>query len=1331
MACRTAARAFPTTEVRSTTPVQPHHTTGPHMKRITCLYSVIVAGFLLAAFIVSVLVLAPTKKAIASPGRSIPSGPQGVIETDGTLDSTFDAGNFTNGLVLASAFQSDGKLLIAGQFTQVHGTARFGIARLNTDGTLDASFDPGTGSDLGVGGVAVQPDGKILIWKFFHLFNGDSGLASLVRLNSDGSTDSSFAVGHNLGGNTAFNVSEVFSVLLQADGKIVVGGQFSFVITPTGNVNRSRVARFNSDGSFDPTFDPGAGAVSNLGEENTFVFNAASQSIGSNAGKVIIQGAFDLFDNHPASGMARLNTDGSFDSTFNAGTAANGFSVFGVLVQSDDRPVVYGAFDSFNGTSCSDIVRLNTDGSVDSGFQTAAFKWYGNTATIFGAALQPDGKLVVGGDFYSLGDVTTNNVVRLNADGTQDATFSATGGGPSGENVSTVAVRPSDGKIFFGGNFSTYGSEVRDNVALANPDGTVDNSFAGGGGATDYNPNIWSMVVQPDGKILLTGYFNSVNGVPHNNILRLNPDATIDSSFNANTNRSTRGLLLQPDGKILISGNFGEVNGVPRSRIARLNSDGTLDPSFDPGIGPNRIVRALAEDSAGNVYAGGDFNSFNGLAQTGIVKLNSTGALDPVFNQGGGGATSGFVSAITPPDETGHLVFGGSFSVYNGTSAHRIARIDTTTGALDPTFNSGSGFSGTVYALQTTPDGKYYAGGNFTSFNGHTRRLVARLNNDGTLDLPFADTGMEGIIHSLAVQNGKVYAGGDNFFASLQSIMVRLTSGGVLDPTFNTGKGFDILPQYSYGQFIPQISALAVQLDGKLLVGGIFNRYNGTPRICLARLTGPLTPPSPTPSPSPSASPTPPAQALNLSTRMLVQTGENVGIGGLIITGTAPKHVVVRGIGPSLSGVPNPLADPVLELHGPDGFVTITNDNWQDPPGPPAGSCQNTGLPPVDDLEAAICVTLDPGPYTAIVKGKNDGTGIGLVEVYDIDPAASSKLANISTRARVNTGNDIVIAGFILGSSTSNDNVILRGIGPSLASGGVSNPLANPTLELRDGDGTVVRSDNNWQDDPTQAAIIMAAGLAPTNNLESAIAASLVPGPYTALLSGVSSGTGLGLVEVYDLATSGPLPSPGPSGTPATPTPGPTPSPALCTENWDSVIAPALPPGWVATNPDPGDGTMWVTTTTNPESPPNAVHITGQDGISEKVLDRMGVTITSTLATMSFRNNFNTEFSDGTCNDGYTLEVSSPNISNGEFLNIIDSHVGGSFVTGGYTCQSPQGRSLWAGNSNGYIDTVINMGPNLVGQTIVLRFHMVTDELSVAAPGVWIDNISITGATCP
>jgi hypothetical protein len=252
---------------------------------------------------------------------------------------------------------------------------------------------------------------------------------------------------------------------------------------------------------------------------------------------------------------------------------------------------------------------------------------------------------------------------------------------------------------------------------------------------------------------------------------------------------------------------------------------------------------------------------------------------------------------------------------------------------------------------------------------------------------------------------------------------------------------------------------------------------------------------------------------------MRVDTGDNAGIGGFIITGSVPKHVVVRAIGPSLTrfgfSPAEVLADPILEIHGPGNFGIITNNDWKDSQ---QAQIQADGLAPTNDLESAIDATLPPGNYTAIVRG-NSGTppaGIALVEVYDLNTAVASKLANLSTRALVGTGGNVVIAGFILGNNAGDDRIIVRGLGPSLSTFGVPNPLPDPTLELRDGNGALLRANNDWQDDAAQAAQITAAGLAPSNTKESAIAATLPPGLYTAILAGLNNGTGVGLVEVYD-----------------------------------------------------------------------------------------------------------------------------------------------------------------------------------------------------------------------
>jgi hypothetical protein len=256
---------------------------------------------------------------------------------------------------------------------------------------------------------------------------------------------------------------------------------------------------------------------------------------------------------------------------------------------------------------------------------------------------------------------------------------------------------------------------------------------------------------------------------------------------------------------------------------------------------------------------------------------------------------------------------------------------------------------------------------------------------------------------------------------------------------------------------------------------------------------------------------------LNISTRLLVQTGDNVGIGGFIIDGADPKKVILRAIGPSLTarGVPGALQDPTLELHDHTGAMIAFDDNWKDTQ---QSVIQATGLAPDDDRESAMVQTLAPASYTAIVRGSGGTSGVGLIEAYDLDPSANSKLANISTRGFVGTGDNVMIGGFITGGGigvdgAGSEEVLVRAIGPSLTQRGVPNPLQDPTLDLHDGNGAIIASNDNWKD--TQQSEIQATGLAPSDDRESAILATIVQGNYTAILRGKNNTTGVGLVEVY------------------------------------------------------------------------------------------------------------------------------------------------------------------------------------------------------------------------
>jgi len=252
-------------------------------------------------------------------------------------------------------------------------------------------------------------------------------------------------------------------------------------------------------------------------------------------------------------------------------------------------------------------------------------------------------------------------------------------------------------------------------------------------------------------------------------------------------------------------------------------------------------------------------------------------------------------------------------------------------------------------------------------------------------------------------------------------------------------------------------------------------------------------------------------KTLNFSTRATVGTGENTLIDGFIITGSAPKKVIVRALGPSLTqyGVQNAVTDPTLTLYDHTGAVVTSNDNWKDTQQTEIAA---TGFQPSNNFESAIVLTLLPGLYTTAVNGKNGITGVGLIEVYDLDKNANSTLGNVSTRALVGTGDNVVIGGFIVGSG-ANPLVLAMGIGPSLATAGIRNPLADPILELHDGNGGLIAENNDWKD--TQQELIAATGFAPKDDHEAGILTWLSPGNYTAILRGNGGAAGVGLVQLY------------------------------------------------------------------------------------------------------------------------------------------------------------------------------------------------------------------------
>jgi uncharacterized delta-60 repeat protein len=741
---------------------------------------------------------------------------------DGVNDRTFtefDVYSGFNNPVNSIAIQSDGKIICGGSFSTFNGTSAVRIARLNSDGTRDTAFttNTGTGFDSSVFSLAIQSDGKIVIGGDFTTFNGAT-VNRIVRLNSDGTRDTTFTT--NTG--TAFN-GIVYSIAVQSDGKLVIVGGFSTFNGATVN----RIVRLNSDGTRDTTFTTNTGTAFDL-----TVYSIVIQS----DGKIIVGGNFTTFDGVTVNRIVRLNSDGTRDTTFTTNTGT-GFSsnVSSIAIQSDGKIVTGGSFDTFNGTTVNYIARLNSDGTRDTSFTT-------NTGTAFSGivnsiAIQSDGKIVIVGGFSTFNGVTSIRILRLNSDGTLDTTFTTNIGTGFGNNVFSLAIQ-SDGKLVIGSMSTIFNGVIVNFIVRLNSDGTRDTGIEI---STAFSGNVNSIAVQSDGKLVIGSQSTTFNGATVNRIVRLNSDGTRDTTFTTNTgtafNNRVYSLAIQSDGRIVIGGQFTTFNGATVSRIVRLNSDGTRDTTFTTNTGTafNGIVYSIAIQSDGKIVIGGDFTTFNGATVNRIVRLNTDGTRDTTFTTNNGTAFNSIVYSIAIQSD-GRIVIGGQFTTFNGATVSRIVRLNSD-GTRDTTFttNTGTAFNSIVNSIGIQSDGKIVIGGQFTTFNDATVSRILRLNSDGTLDTTFTTntgTAFNGTVYSIAIQSdGKIIIGGGFtlFNGVTVNRIVRLNSDGIRDTAFTTNTGT---------AFNSDVLSIAIQSDGKLVVGGQFTSFNNTTRSCLSRIGG-------------------------------------------------------------------------------------------------------------------------------------------------------------------------------------------------------------------------------------------------------------------------------------------------------------------------------------------------------------------------------------------------------------------------------------------------------------------------------------------------------------
>jgi uncharacterized delta-60 repeat protein len=573
-------------------------------------------------------------------------------------------------------------------------------------------------------------------------------------------------------------------------------------------------------GTIDTSFNPTDTGFGNGDGSNFDVYSIAVQG----DGKMIIGGLFTNYNGFVINRIARLNADGSLDTTFNIGTGANG-AISSIALQGDGKILIGGDFGTYNGIPTSNIARLNTDGSLDTTFNPG----YTN-GSISSIAVQGDGKVLIGGSFSTYnGSIARNSIARLYTDGSLDTTFNP--GLSIGPNASIASITiQGDGKILIGGGFTYYyyynnnfDLTLFNNIVRLNTDGSLDTTFYIGTGA---NGAISSIVLQADGKVLIGGVFTTFNATARGGIARINPNGSLDTTFNPGTgaNDNILSIALRGDGKVLIGGlntSFGF------NLIALLNTDGSYDTTSNfTCYAESSIINCIALQGNEKVLIGGKFTrQCGGSVEKNIARLNVDGSSDTTFNPGTG--ADGSVNSIKV-QSNGKVLVGGDFINYNGSGRNSIVQLNAD-GSLDTTFNPGTGANAGIISITAQGDGKVLIGGGFTSYNGTVRNGIARLNIDGSLDTTFnPGIGANGAITSIVLQaNGKVLIGGNftNYNGTEINYIARLNANGSLDTTFNPGTGFNAIP-----------SSIVVQGDGKVLVGGSFTTYNGTARSGIARL---------------------------------------------------------------------------------------------------------------------------------------------------------------------------------------------------------------------------------------------------------------------------------------------------------------------------------------------------------------------------------------------------------------------------------------------------------------------------------------------------------------
>jgi Putative Ig domain. len=1099
------------------------------------------------------------------------------LEESGQLrDVNLPAGT-SFGLATTFIELSDGKILVGGDLTV--GETRYGVVRLNTDGSLDTTFQLKT--KPGVQVLALQSDGKILVGGTFEI-----GLEStpdtvewrnLIRLNADGTIDGGFK--QNVTG-------AVLAIAVQSDGKIIAGGQFTAAQnSPSGTATTGRgyIARFNADGALDTGFDPRANA-------------AVRHVVILPDGKILIAGEFTNFRPNNASTattrnvIARINADGTLDSL---DLNPNGL-VFDIARDGEGRYLLAGSFTQMGEDTAFYVARLKTDLTLDKDFRPNPD---GSVAAI---EVQGD-KILIGGQFNNLQPNTDvfdptlstprNFLARINEDGSVDGAFNPNFNGAvtrllAHSNGSLLvqgnftAIQP-NGAILIGGSFSQMNGVAVNNVALLGEDGSVSSSFR-----PEPDGRVDVLLPLADGRLLIGGAFSNIAGTARNRLARFNADLTLDSDFNPNVGGGdVLAVALQPDGKLIVGGNFTSIGGGSRSYLARLNTNGTLDGSFSPNV--TGAVRVLALQADGKIL----YTTETGGGNNQLARLNADGSADNGFNPNNNNAV-----LTLAPQVDGRIYVGGSFTTIGGASRNYFAAL-TPSGALDQAVtpaSSSAGPNGAVTALVLQPDGKVLIGGLFNQVDGLGRFSFARFgapspvvqsfeigDSGSTLTwtrtsggpVPYAvnfEISTDGITWTPLSQGNRV-AGTANWRVTGLSLsagtnyFVRVR--GLVASTGGTGAGLVSARTHLFrastggGSTVPVItSATAV------------NGVSGSNFFYTIAASGQPT--------SYAASGLPPGLSINPNTGVISGTPTQTGTFTVTIsatnshgTGTATltifiaatgggggsgqwhllnvaclanvsgsrplilgfvvsaesKTVLLRGVGPGLEpqGVVNFLEQPKLSLVTIGGTHVLDNTKWGGDPALAQLFAQLGEFPlDPDSTDTAVAPTLARGVYTVVMTPADlSKSGQVLAEVYDgAGEASTQQFAAMSARGYIEAGG-MLTGGFYL-TGDQPRRVLIRGAGPVLAKAGVTDALADPRVRVFRGQ-TAIAENNDWETPISGgatgaeiAAAVAATGPAAFDpgSKDAAVLLTLEPGLYTAQVTGVSANAaGTVLIEIYEV----------------------------------------------------------------------------------------------------------------------------------------------------------------------------------------------------------------------